>query len=274
LKPRTASQFDFGANWKAFSERALTPARVEQAKQHFAELLSGIDLRDRSFLDIGFGQGLSLLAATAMGANSVGCDINPLCAEVLLQNRTRYFPELAERAIPIVVGSILEDAVVESLRAKSAERLGRGYDIVYSWGVLHHTGDMQRALHNAGSLVASNGYLVLAIYARHWTSQAWSALKRFYNSVSPSIQRLLVALLTPVIYLAKWSVTQRNPLEQTRGMDFHYSVVDWLGGYPYEHATSDDLIRDVEALGFDIVRVIPAAVPTGCNQFVFKRADR
>src|ERR1700676_4527233 len=80
-------QFDFGKNWQAFSRDALTAQHVEQAKQAFVKLLEGIELKNQSFLDIGFGQGLSLLIAKALGARTVGCDINPLCADVFAENK-------------------------------------------------------------------------------------------------------------------------------------------------------------------------------------------
>jgi len=157
------AQFDFGRNWEAFSEHPLTVARVEQAKKDFTELLGGIDLRDRSFLDMGFGQGLTLLAAASMGAHPVGCDINLLCVNVLQNNQRRYFPELSERTLPTVAGSILDEAVVESLPEKSPDRKTRAYEIVHAWGVLHHTGQMESAIRAGASLVAPNGYLIIAI---------------------------------------------------------------------------------------------------------------
>jgi SAM-dependent methyltransferase len=263
-------QFDFGGNWKAFSEHALTAAGVEQAKKDFIELLGGIDLAGQSFLDIGFGQGLTLLAATLMGANTVGCDINPICAEILQVNQRRYFPELSDRTIPIILGSILDEAVVELLRTKSPDTTTGAYKIVHAWGVLHHTGEMERAIRNAASLVAPHGHFIIAIYARHWSSAAWSIVKRLYHKSPAAIQRLLVGILYPVIYAAKWFVTGRSPLKQTRGMDFYYDVVDWIGGYPYEYATVEEVNALLGGLGFCLERIIPRTVPTGCNQFVFR----
>jgi len=184
-------QFDFGRNWKAFSERALTVGGVEQAKRDFIELLGEIDLAGQSFLDIGFGQGLTLLTATSMGAKTVGCDVNPICEEIPQANQQRLFPDLSDRTIPIVTGSILDEAVVESLRAKSPDPITRAYQIVHSWGVLHHTGAMKRAICNAASLVAPHGYFTVAIYARHWSSPAWRIVKWFYNKSSAAIQHLL-----------------------------------------------------------------------------------
>jgi 2-polyprenyl-6-hydroxyphenyl methylase/3-demethylubiquinone-9 3-methyltransferase len=75
-----------------------------------------------------------------------------------------------------------------------------------------------------------------------------------------------------VIYIAKWIVTRENPRQQLRGMDFFYDVVDWVGGYPYEYASQEDVMNLIKPLGFDCVRHWPHQVPTGCNQFVFRHA--
>jgi 2-polyprenyl-6-hydroxyphenyl methylase/3-demethylubiquinone-9 3-methyltransferase len=54
-------------------------------------------------------------------------------------------------------------------------------------------------------------------------------------------------------------------------MDFYFDVIDWVGGYPYEYATKDEITKYVGNLGFKCLRCIPAAVPTGCNEFVFQK---
>ena len=114
-------QFDFGENWSEFSANALNAEKVRQAREEFADLLrrGSVELEGRSFLDIGFGQGLSVLSAAVAGANAVGCDINPKCAEVLERNRV-LFPAAGSISIPVVVGSILEPATVQALRRMRA----------------------------------------------------------------------------------------------------------------------------------------------------------
>lgn len=266
----TDVQFNFGENWREFSTHALTAGRVEEAKRDFAGLLYGIELKDRSFLDIGFGQGLSLLTATAMGANTLGCDINPLCAQVLRENRTRGFAGEINNEVPVVVGSILDPEVVDAL-AKAAPDGSGTFDVVHSWGVLHHTGNMATALRNAASLVRPGGHFIIAIYNRHWSSRAWWWIKRAYQFLPKFGQRLMVGALWPVIFVAKWLSAGGNPLRQSRGMDFHYDVIDWVGGYPYEYGSVAEITRFVEPLGFQLQRSIPAQVPTGCNQFIFQR---
>jgi 2-polyprenyl-6-hydroxyphenyl methylase/3-demethylubiquinone-9 3-methyltransferase len=262
-------QFDFGQNWQEFARVALTPERVGDAQREFAALLEGVPLEQAAFLDIGFGQGLGLLSATRLGVRPVGCDINPKCREAL-RISAAFFPDLDQGAIPIVVGSILDATVVAALRA-AAPGGGGSYDVVHSWGVLHHTGDMRTAIRNAASLVRPGGHLVLAIYNRHWSSPVWTAIKWSYCKAPRWLQRAMVAAFVPIIALAKWAVTGRDPRRQQRGMDFYYDVIDWVGGYPYEYASIDELRLFVETLGFRCLRWRAAEVPTGCNEFVFRR---
>jgi 2-polyprenyl-6-hydroxyphenyl methylase/3-demethylubiquinone-9 3-methyltransferase len=262
-------QFDFGQNWADYSAFAITPQRVSQARQAFQQLLEGIDLRDRTFLDIGFGQGFALLSAAAEGAWPLGCDTNPKCGEVLARNKS-LFPELAGRQLDAVIGSILDPELVHALREHARRRGADGFDVVHSWGVLHHTGNMRLALANSASLVRRGGYLVIAIYNRHWSSLPWLWIKRFYCSAPGWLQRAMVSALYPVIWLAKLFVTGRNPGNKERGMDFFYDVVDWVGGYPYEYADIAQVEAICHKLGFSLIRARPAAVPTGCNEFVFQ----
>ena len=117
-------QFDFGQNWAEFSRNAATPERAAQARSQFLSLMGGIELKGKSFLDIGFGQGFSLLSAHALGARAAGCDINPKCHEVIERNRV-LFPDAGTDPIPLRVGSILDDSVVVALR-ETRESAGYG----------------------------------------------------------------------------------------------------------------------------------------------------
>lgn len=260
-------QFDFGQNWREFSKSALSPERVEQSMRDFEGLLAPLNLAGKKFLDIGFGQGLGLLNAQSLGAQTSGCDINPKCAEVIKANQCHY-PQLTETPW-LLVGSILDSEVVAKLRARAPT----GFDLVHSWGVLHHTGDMDRAIKRTADLVAPGGHLILALYNRHWSSRAWLAIKWSYVRSPRWLRRLFIAALFPVIYVAKWIVTGTNPRKQERGMDFYYDVVDWVGGYPYEYASVAEVVASLAKLGFSPLKIIPARVPTGCNEFVFRRDD-
>ena len=82
---------------------------------------------------------------------------------------------------------------------------------------------------------------------------------------------MLVYFFTPLIYIAKYLVTGRNPLEKERGMDFFIDVIDWLGGYPYEYATSDEIIHYIKKRGFEILKIKKGKTPIACNEFLFQK---
>lgn len=264
-------QFDFGQNWAEFSKNVLTPEKVEQAKTNFADLVDGLELSGKSFLDIGFGQGLSLLSAVSMGANVVGCDINPKCTKVIEAN-AEFFPSVNISEIPMVVGSILDNSIVQKLDTLSPSGDG-AYDLVHSWGVLHHTGNMKKAIENTASLVKPKGILILALYNRHWSSFAWLCIKWFYCKAPRFLQKTMIYFFYPIIWCAKLIVTGENPKKQSRGMDFFYNVVDWVGGYPYEYASMAGVEEMLSNLDCECVRKIKTDVPTGCNQFVFLKTS-
>ncbi len=254
-------RFSFGKNWQSYAIHSLSPERIAQSRLAFRGLVSGIELRNKSFIDIGFGQGLSLIAAAELGAKVLGIDVDEdnIKAARRVQQAMGY-----PGVIDLRIVSILDEAFVR-------EHQGR-FDVVHSWGVLHHTGDMARAIENACSLVAEGGHLICSIYNRHWSSPLWRMIKRSYNSLPRQGKELMTALLYPVIYTAKLLVTGRNPKEKERGMDFLHDVVDWIGGYPYEYAGIEEIQKLVCRSGFHCLRVKKAPVPTGCNEFVFQRA--
>ena len=132
---KSSTQFDFGENWDDFSRKALNRENIRQAKEDFQRLLDGIPLENRSFLDIGFGQGLSLLLASSGGARCLGIDINTRCLRVLSENGKTFFPDIPSEQIGRLQGSILDPALIRKLQLDSRAKEGK-FDIVHSWGVL------------------------------------------------------------------------------------------------------------------------------------------
>ena len=203
-----------------------------------------------------------------MGALTAANDINPLCHETLVANR-KFFPKISNQDIPVVVGSILDNNVVQAVR----QNLGKGnnFDIVHSWGVLHHTGNMNLAFKNADSLLKAGGFFITAIYNRNWSSKPLLFIKWFYCKMPAFIQQIMIYGFIPIIALAKFAVTGKNPFKQRRGMSFFYDIIDWIGGYPYEYASIAEMNAFMEKMGYTCIRSIPAKVPTGCNQMVYKK---
>jgi SAM-dependent methyltransferase len=252
--------FKFGENWASFS-RGIDESRIVAAKQSLKKLFGEEALANKSFLDIGCGSGLFSIAAAQLGARSIlGLDVDPMSVATS-QNNAAYWlkspPAISFRQLSV-------------LDADQMNKLGM-FDIVYSWGVLHHTGNMKVALENAGQRVAPDGMLMIAIYNKHWSSPLWKPIKWFYNHAGRWGQKVLIWIFTPIIFLAKWLVTFKNPLKMQRGMEFMHNVVDWVGGYPYEYASISEMSVALEKIGFEMLTVLPAKVPTGCNEFVCRK---
>ena len=250
--------FKFGENWASFS-RQLDEVRIEEAMLSLVFLFGEGALKGKSFLDIGCGSGLFSIAAARLGAGKVvGLDVDPVSVSTSQANADRWFE--GDR-------SILSFRQLSALDEAQMNSLGR-FDVVYSWGVLHHTGSMMRALRNAAARVDPGGLLMIAIYNRHWSSPVWRFIKWLYNRAGSFGRNLLIGVFTPVIFIAKFLVTFRNPLKMTRGMEFRHNIIDWVGGYPYEYASIHEMTRALNGLGFIMRLVRPAKVPTGCNEYV------
>ena len=249
--------FDFGENWRNYA-RLMDEERIVQAERGVAEAVGVSDLSGKTFVDIGCGSGIHSVAAARLGAAVTCVDVNPKCLAETRRSFARFAPKNCPPAERFLRASILDAAEIEPL--------GK-FDIVYSWGVLHHTGDMRLAFENAAKLVAPGGCFVNAIYNRHWSSGFWQKEKALFVHSPRLLQGALVYSFYGVIALAKLVVTRRNPFRKERGMDFYYDVIDWLGGYPYEYASEREVIRFFEKRGLRCEWSRAAEVPTGCNEF-------
>lgn len=260
-------RFEFGKNWARFLE-GLTDERIAQAEASLIQMLGREALQGKSFLDIGSGSGLFSLAARRLGARVHSLDYDPYSVNCTAELRRRYFGD--DPQWKVERGSALDEAYLQSL--------GK-FDVVYSWGVLHHTGNMWSALENAGRSVADNGKLFVAIYNDQGTaSKRWTKVKQMYNSL-PSGLRFLV------VWPAFWSLWWRRltkdflrlqPFHSIRhydtggrGMSFWRDHIDWVGGYPFEVAKPEQIFDFYFARGFHLLKLTTEGGSLGCNQFVF-----
>lgn len=255
-------RFAFGKNWSDFLS-VIDENRISQATARLSEVLG--DIRDKTFLDAGCGSGIHSLAAVRLGASRVfSFDYDLQSVECTKEMKRRFAPDANWR---IERGSVLDHAYMAAL--------GK-FDILYSWGVLHHTGNMWKALDLAAGPAKEK--LMIAIYNdQGWKSRFWQWFKRSYNRRGRFIQCLMEWLVfawawgKPFVLHPRVTTERWKNYATSRGMSPWYDVVDWAGGWPFEVATPAQLIAFYEKRGF----VLDHSQINGysaCNEFVFKRA--
>jgi 2-polyprenyl-3-methyl-5-hydroxy-6-metoxy-1,4-benzoquinol methylase len=263
-------RFAFGENWQRFLS-GLDEGRIASAQDSLRRMLEVSDLAEKTFLDIGCGSGLFSLAARRMGAHVHSFDYDPQSVACAQELRRRYLPQ--DPHWQIEEGSALDAGYLGGLGS---------FDVVYSWGVLHHTGAMWQALDNAAWPVAPGGKLFIAIYNDQGRiSNRWRAIKRVYNRL-PGGCRFVVTI--PVLAHLYWRRTLRDVLRghpfetwrnegKDRGMSPWWDLIDWVGGYPFEVAKPEAILDFYLHRGFTLTRLSTCGGSLGCNEYVFVRTQ-
>lgn len=259
VEVREGRRFAFGLNWRQFL-RAVDDQKIGLAQRSLSENVG--DLNRKAFLDVGSGSGLFSLAARRLGARVCSFDYDPYSVGCAQELRDRFFSE--DQDWTIERGSVLDAGFVEKLGT---------YDVVYAWGVLHHTGAMWTALANLPPLVRPGGRLFIAIYNdQRLVSRYWAFIKKQYCR-SFFFRACIILAHLPYPFLVRAAIrlgAKRFRLE--RGMTLWRDYIDWLGGYPFEVATPEAVFSFFKQRGFVLERLKTCGGRSGCNEFVFARA--
>ncbi len=267
---KNKDHFSFGRNWKNFLE-SLSDEKIKEAEDSLTSFLGGKqNIEGKTFVDIGCGSGLFSYAAFLSGAEKiVSVDIDDYsvnCVTSLWEKAGRPENWIIKK------GSALDTDFILSLGT---------FDIVYSWGVLHHTGNMYQAFDNVTRLVGQKGSFFLAIYNRFdtpfrgGTSEFWLWVKQMYNQggdATKSVMNFIYGSYMALMMLARLKnpFTEIRNYKSNRGMSWYHDLVDWLGGYPYEYAGPDEIVNYFGKKSFACQKMI-FRNGIGCNEFLLTK---
>jgi 2-polyprenyl-3-methyl-5-hydroxy-6-metoxy-1,4-benzoquinol methylase len=265
------THFAFGKNWMDYAAK-INDVRIKEAAIELRRLSGQQSLVGRRFLDVGCGSGLHALAALQLGVSElVGTDID---SDSILATK-----ETLMRFAPRANYKLKSCSIFDMTPAEFGT-----FDVVYSWGVLHHTGDLHQAIKMATNLVSPEGKFLVALYRKTLFCGMWRTIKRWYSHTTEGNQtrarnfyiliRRIIARMSGRnfdIYVREYS--------KRRGMEFYIDVHDWLGGYPYESITPKECRALLASLGFKLEREyvgkqwrsVFGLFGSGCDEYAFRR---
>lgn len=263
-KQKKRITFSFGKNWKNYLKK-ISKESINNSMISLIQFLG--DIKSKNVIDVGCGSGIFSYSMYLLGAEKItSLDIDTDSIEC-----TKFLRENVKnpKKWNIYQGSILDKNFISKMEKS---------DIVYSWGVLHHTGKMWEAINNITTLVKDRGLMYISIYNKVKVSFIWLRIKEFYN-INPFLGKYFMnTLFYILLYFISPLFRLKNPFKllknyiKLRGMNPYIDIKDWLGGYPYEFATFAEVISFFEQnhSNFTLIKSV-RAIGTGINEFLFKK---
>lgn len=207
--------------------------RVEPEIMAFAQFSR---FRGKKILEVGVGAGTDFVQWVRSGSHAYGIDLTQEAIE-----NTKYRLSL-------------EDLQAADLRTGDAENIpyeDNAFDLVYSWGVIHHSPDTQKCVRELIRVAKAGGIIKLMIYHRY-------SLFAFYQWIRSALFKgRPFQTLSKVLYYHQESIgTKAYSFNEARSL-FERLPVDLIS--IKAPVTQHDLLR-YKSLPFRVIAYIAASI--------------
>jgi ubiquinone/menaquinone biosynthesis C-methylase UbiE len=168
--------------------------------------------RGKRVLEVGCGSGFAVQLFAEAGADVSARDLTPWAVETTRKRLAAFG---------------LEADVVQG-DGEQLEFADGEFDLVFSWGVIHHSHDMDRALRELVRVLAPGGRIVLMVYNR----------RSLFYAVYKALQHA-------------------QPVAQRLGLHFEGARTGEVEGLVVRHFTQAELQAKLEAVGLEQVEIQP-----------------
>lgn len=239
VQVREDGEFSFGFNWLDYVKNRMNEEIIDLHQTNLKGLYDriGVDLKGKSVFDIGCGSGLSSLSFARLGCSKItSLDIDNFSVQATQYTKANFWKggkidwTVHQRNI-----FDLDDSIAPA----------GSHDIVYSWGVLHHTGSMWDAIRKSVTTVKPGGLFHVALYR--------SSLK-LPKQLDEKYRFKFADSKTKVDMLYDRCGQKIFNVKKGRGMNKFHDSLDWLGGLPYEVCDPEVLFGWLkDKYNFDVV---------------------
>lgn len=218
------------------------PLEIKGVIEHLQDIFpEGVE--SKSVLDAGCGSGIVSIAFATLGARVTGVDVTHECVEI----SRRRAEEIGVKCRFVVADLINLD-------------LGKKFDIIYSWGVLHHTPDAEASFRHLANHLAPGGEMIIAVYLKTALSGFWNFSRVFYQN-SPQFAKKGIRTITSgflkLVDIVKRLVGGRERY-MMRGTSNEEIINDWLGVPHRTFHTYDEVFKWFEDAGLEYELTNPA----------------
>lgn len=234
---RDDGEFSFGFNWVDYVKTRMSEDIISMHQTNLKSLYDsiGISLEEKSVFDIGSGSGLSSISFARLGASTItSMDIDSFSVEATAYTKNKFWNNSD------IQWNIYQRSILDGIPIPDESQ-----DIVYSWGVLHHTGDMWNAIRNSIKAVKPGGIFHVALYRSG---------SKFSKSLDEKYRFKFADKETKIQMLYNRAGQKINHIKKDRGMNKFHDALDWLGGLPYDVADPEVLFSWLkEKHGFEVL---------------------